>query len=99
MTNKLNAANAWIFPLLSWGITVVPRLLNLTPGGVVTNLLLALAQLVLLIAGIYVGIIVLSKKRQDYTRQEKIHGTVGLILAGTAFSIAIFGFIVMALNA
>lgn len=92
MTKKLNARNAWIFPLICWVISIGTALIRLNLGGIV-NLILALAELVLLISAIYVGAVVLSNKAGDYTREEKIHAIAGLIFVGLTFLVIVLAIV------
>jgi hypothetical protein len=78
---KLNSKNAWILPLLCWGMTVATGLFG-SSFGVFINLVFAIVETILLIATLVVAIKVLNNKDKIYSKTDKNHAKAGLGVAG-----------------
>ncbi len=93
MTKKLIASNAWVFPLLCWVLNALLILAKIDLGGTV-NMLLALGQLAMLIAAIYIGAVVLINKQNNYSSKDKIHAMAGLVFVGLTFSLIVLAIVI-----
>jgi hypothetical protein len=90
--NNLDARNAWVFPIISWAMSITTGLFGKSLGAFL-NLAFAIIELGLFIASIVIVIKVLSNKQKSYSGNDKEHATAGIVLIGFTFVIIVIAII------
>jgi hypothetical protein len=76
------ATTSWVCPVVAWASQVVFLALRGIPGLALVYLLIAVLQLVLIVAGLYLGVRVVSLGRSSIPASSWWSGVAGIVLSG-----------------